>query len=476
MPEKALRTRRGTTGGRMRRRLALLIAVCVTATLCAALPAEAKPKPPGVITVVGTARPEKDVRNINRAIRQAGKNHKTVRLVGHFDVGDLCVACIRITKPVTIVGTGDPTVPNPNEATTTIIEGGRQGLAIVPFLVFKPGDGEVNVSRLWFRNMTEGQLWLQGTSEGSKVRFSYNRFTELRPAFTPSLSFPMAGGWSIEKKDDDDGEDPDVEPGDLDDVSPEGEWQIDHNYADVIRHPFFGDQDCIATAHWSFSKVTITDNTLKCDQDVVELEGGINPDAEILIARNDIVQSAAPSPEGILYPPGGHPEAIKVITNLASSVRVIGNEIDSIGTHTDTAVCILFASPQGSPPPFGSNVVADNTCNMSGVTAGLLAGYTQAGAFYSPAGTMQNTLVIGNTFRGTAKFGIAFLDYAAPPGFGPEWGLVNDGNGNVFVGNHLSGLVAPVALQFGAATHDNLFVGDPGGPVVDLGTNNVVVP
>jgi hypothetical protein len=453
----------------------MMAVACLVAAVLPALPAQAQAEPNArggrdTITVVGTGHARKDVKNINKAIAKAGNNGKTVQLIGHFNMGDTCIACVRISNPVTIVGTGDPTVANPDEASTTIIEGGPNGLASVPFLVFEPGAGEVNISRLWFRNMLEGQLWLEGTSADTKVRFSYNRFTELRPSFTPSLSFPMAGGWSIEKMNTEQNE-----RGSIADVSPGGEWQVDHNYADVIRHPFFGDQDCVAMAHWSFSKVTITDNTLKCDQDVIEVEGGLNPNAQVLVARNQLEMSAAPSPEGIAYPPGGHPEGIKIMANLAASVQVVDNQVLANGTDSDKGVCILFASPQGQPPTFGSNLLAGNTCTMDNMTAGLLAGYTQGGAFY-PAGTLQNTLVVNNTFTGTAKFGIAFLDYQPPPGLGPEWGLTNDGNGNIFANNDLSGVVAPVALQFGPATHDNLFVGDPGGPVVDDGTNNVVIP
>jgi hypothetical protein len=88
---------------------------------------------------------------------------------------------------------------------------------------------------------------------------------------------------------------------------------------------------------------------------------------------------------------------------------------------------------------------------------------------------MQNTVVVRNTFKGTAKYGIAFLDYKPPLHSPPIFGLTNNGNHNIFIRNDLSKLKAPVGLYFGPATHDNLYFGKVPGRLIDKGTNNQVV-
>jgi hypothetical protein len=440
------------------------------AGLIAAVPATAAAAAtaaPGVIQVVGTGDPSKDVPDINNALATAGSTHQTVQLVGHFNVGDSCRGCVKINHAVTIVGTGDPSVAHPPRGSTTIIEGGPHGGATVPFFIFKPGAGTVSISKLWFDHASLGEVWFLGTIAQSRIVLSNNRFTDVRPVTKPiGFMFPVAGGWRVTGKN--------IirnEEGTLSKTPPSGQLVINHNYFDNVRHPFFGDDDCIALAHWALSQVTITDNTIKCDSDVIEVEGGINTSARILVANNDVTMSSAPSPEGILYPPGGHPEAIKIMSNLAQSIHVLGNQVHAFGNNK--GVCILFASPLHHAPAFGSDVVADNTCRMAGMTAGILAGYNTGGPFY-PRGVMQDTVVAHNTFQGIAKYGIAFLDYKPPLGARPIFGLTNDGNHNVFAGNDLSHLVTPVGLYFGPATYDNLYIGKVPGRVVNKGTHNVV--
>jgi hypothetical protein len=440
---------------------AALIAT-VPATVAAATTAQ------DVIRVVGTGNPSKDVPDINAALATAGSTHQTVQLVGHFNVGDSCRICIKIRHPVTIVGTGDPSVAHPNPFAVTIIKGGARGGARVPFFIWKPGAGTVSISKLWFDNASLGEVWFLGTTSKSRVVLTNNRFTNVRPVTKPiELTFPVAGGWKVTG-----GNIIRNEVGELAKVPPAGQLIIDHNYFNSNPRPFFGDDDCIALAHWALSLAIVTNNTLSCRSDVIELEGGINPSAQILVADNDITSDAAPSPEGILYPPGGHPEAIKIMSNLARRIDVLRNQVLQFGNNK--GVCILFAAPLHHPPRPGSNIVADNTCTMHGMTAGLLTGYNTGGPFY-PRGTMQDTIVVRNTFKGSAKYGIAFLDYKPPRGLPPLFGLTNNGNHNLFIRNDLSGLRTPVGLYFGPATYDNLYFGKVPGRLVDKGTHNKVV-
>jgi hypothetical protein len=454
----------------VRRRPARIAAFVAAAGLIAAVSATvtaAAATAPSVIRVVGTGNPSKDVPNINNALAAAGSS-TTVQLVGHFNVGDSCRICIKINHPVTIVGTGDPSVAHPNPFSVTIIEGGARGGATVPFWIFKPGAGTVSISKLWFDHASLGEVWFDGTTAQSRIVLSNNRFTDVRPVTKPvEFTFPIAGGWKVTGRN--------IirnEEGELFPVPPAGQLVVDHNYFNSNPRPFFGDDDCIAMAHWAMSQVTITNNTLSCRSDVIEIEGGVNESAQVLVADNDITEDSAPSPEGILYPPGGHPEAIKIMANLARRIYVLRNQVLQFGNNK--GVCILFAAPLHHPPTPGSDIVADNTCTMHGMTAGLLAGYNTGGPFY-PRGTMQNTVIVGNTFKGSAKYGIAFLDYKPPLGSPPVFGLTNNGNHNIFIRNNLSKLKTPVGLYFGPATYDNVYFGKVPGRLVDKGTNNVVV-
>lgn len=467
MQARPCTSRRAAVRGRLRR-----IAVFVAAAgLVAAVPATvaaAATAAPGVIKVVGTGNPSKDVTAINNAIATAGSTHQTVQLVGHFNVGDSCRTCIKINHPVTIVGTGDPSVAHPNPFEVTIIKGGARGGARVPFFIFKPGAGTVSISKLWFFNASMGEVWFLGTTSQSRVVLINNRFTNVRPVTKPiEFTFPVAGGWKVTGRNA-----LRNEVGTLAKTPPAGQLVVDHNYFNSNPRVFFGDDDCVALAHWALSLVVITNNTIACRSDVIEVEGGINPKARILVADNKVTMDSAPSPEGILYPPGGHPEAIKIMSNLARRILVLRNQVHAFGNSK--GVCILFAAPLHHPPTRGSNILADNTCTMRGMTAGLLTGYNTGGPFY-PRGTMQNTLVIRNTFKGSAKYGIAFLNYKPPRGLPPLFGLTNNGNHNLFIRNDLSGLHTPVGLYFGPATHDNLYFGKVPGRLVDKGTNNKVI-
>ena len=72
------------------------------------------------ISVTATGRPEQDQANLQKAIEKGQTQGRTVQLTGQFDLG-LCVYCLRITAPVTIVGQADPTGPNPDPAALTVI-------------------------------------------------------------------------------------------------------------------------------------------------------------------------------------------------------------------------------------------------------------------------------------------------------------------------------------------------------------------
>lgn len=123
-----------------------------------------------------------------------------------------------------------------------------------------------------------------------------------------------------------------------------------------------------------------------------------------------------------------------------------------------------------------STLISGNRCTMSGVFAGLLGGFAGNGSAF-PQGSLDDAVVTNNTFTGTADFGITMMDFDFP--LLPANNLVNKAHGNVFRGNDMSGFTpinGGASLYFGPSTHDNVFVGNPNGPVVDLGTHNAIVP
>jgi hypothetical protein len=109
---------------------------------------------------------------------------------------------------------------------------------------------------------------------------------------------------------------------------------------------------------------------------------------------------------------------------------------------------------------------------MSGQFAAVLAGWAGFPAFFPPF-YLQNSTVRNNLFDGWAQHGVAFSDFLFDPSSSQdEWNL---GNGNLFEGNSFRGLRTDgVALFFGTSTRNNLFIGDPNGVVIDLGTDNQV--
>jgi len=109
---------------------------------------------------------------------------------------------------------------------------------------------------------------------------------------------------------------------------------------------------------------------------------------------------------------------------------------------------------------------------MSGQFAAVLAGWAGFPAFFPPF-YLQNSTVRNNLFDGWAQHGVAFSDFLFDPSSSQdEWNL---GNGNLFEGNSFRGLRTDgVVLFFGTSTRNNLFIGDPNGVVIDLGTDNQV--
>lgn len=411
-----------------------------------------------MITVVGSGRPRLDVANLNQGIQQGEQTGKTVQLVGHFNVGDTCNFCVKIEGPVTIVGTGDPTVAAPRPSEVTIIEGGTLGLATSIFTVLLPQNarpGAVNVSRLWFDKGHADQITVRSTNTNTTLRFSYLRATNVTPIAHRLDAIILASS---------------VGRG----VSVRGQIQIDHNYFDIPHPPVlrFVDENPVAIAFDDFSKITIVDNTF-ISRGEAEIEFSRNPDATVLYARNYLVMNAPPSPVARFLAGGlpGYPAAIKIAASPARQIQVLDNYVLAYGSNL--GVCMLVTSPQTPEGNLTQTLIKGNTCDLVG------SGMAIAGGFPFPGGSLQNAIVVDNTFRGSARWGIGFVDFIARPGIPRAFTLKNEGHDNVFSNNDMSKLITTTAaLQFGPSTHDNLFVGNISrfnGKVVNRGKHNTII-
>jgi hypothetical protein len=217
--------------------------------------------------------------------------------------------------------------------------------------------------------------------------------------------------------------------------------------------------------------VEVSRNFVATRGEGIEFESCGGPGSVYVVERNTVVVDAAPSPYGFLVRAGGlqraggHPAAIKMAGVSADSFEILKNDITMSGSPA--GVCIMANTTN----PDSTNKIAKNTCEMDGQFAGLLGGFVAVPGLF-PAASLSGTQVRKNVFLGDAELGIALIDLDL---LGlPLLSLINDGHDNVFRKNDLSQLEAATAnVFFGVSTFDNLFMGDPGGPVVDLGVGNV---
>ncbi|MCG6860973.1 MAG: sulfatase-like hydrolase/transferase [Chromatiaceae bacterium] len=407
------------------------------------------------ITVQGEDDPQKDPQAVQAAVNlgvQRGGEKGRVVMKGHFDFSD-CPGCIEIHGPVMIEGTGDPSgEARPDPRRVTVINSDTRS----PFVIKddSSGEGTIHIERLWFASAKP--IALQVSQLNSTLLLTQNRFTgitgqaKLRFAVGGAALGPAAGNLK-------------------------GRFHAYENHIDTrgVRFPE-GDDNGFAFAQCDFDHVDIRNNRIYTRGEGVEIEGCNNPDAVIEIVGNELITDATVSNLAPLTTPtvldgiGGHPAVLKVIGSKAKHVLIADNQVRLRGWPT--AICIM----PGLTNEEGTMSIEGNYCNMSGQFAAVLAGWAGFPAFFPPF-YLQNSTVRNNVFEGWAQHGVAFSDFLFDPSSSQdEWNL---GNGNLFKGNSFRGLRTDgVALFFGASTQTNVFIGDPNGVVVDLGTNNQVIP
>jgi hypothetical protein len=409
------------------------------------------------IEVRATGVPFRDQRNIQRGIDAGQDTGRCVRLIGQFHVG-FCVLCLKITGPVTLMGVGDPSGPSPDPRRVTVVRAtGGLGLLTIDEPPDAPA-GLVRVSNIWWRGSSVIGIAMENFYRGT-LQLDHNRVTDIRERLR--FRFAIGGSTAILPTS----------------QALEGNFIATDNYLDTTTNPFIrGDDNGIAFQDAFFDNIEITRNTVITNGESLEIEGGagssytISDNVISSTRRFDSVFANVVQTVGFPRLHGGHPAAIK-LAGLDVDHLAVERNVLTVGGGSSTMVCIMAYAAQGLTPTPGSTTrIAGNRCTMDGIFAGLLGGWAGELPFFPP-GPLDDAVVTGNTFVGSAAFGVTMMDFRIP--LAPANDLVNTSHGNVITGNDFSGFVpSEASLYLGPSTHDNTFVGNPHGPVVNLGTNN----
>lgn len=471
-------------------------------------PARESRRPASCATVhlFATGVPASDRENLRNAVARVQMDG-TIRMTGQFDLGNACVICVTIDKPLTLFGTGgDPSNPHANEEGLTSIMGGLASIRVVQ--ADENRGSMIAFRNLWFRRAVMAPFAVVRTLDRFKV--DRIRVSEIDPLFvlvqqfrfgvplapfdilaagtSPGISaedfraeldrqYPGAG--ALLRGDDDDEQFTRLE----------GDWFVTNSLIDQLRQgrvPFIaGDDNPVATAVCAFDRIFIVGNVIR-SRGEFEIEGCTGRHAEYVVTDNVIELDAADSWEGAVIgnslrgaAQAGHPAAMKIVGNEEARLLVTNNVVTVTGSPS--AVAVLA----GNRNPASFSRYKRNRFEMRGVNLPLLrprvaflGGYPAIPGFF-PESYLQNALITENEFVGAANYAMGFVDMRwlllPPPPIGPS--LVNEATGNRIIDNDFSGFTSREAtLVFGESTFENLFVGDPNGDIVDLGTDNLINP
>jgi hypothetical protein len=415
------------------------------------------------IKVHGTGVPAMDRRHIQEAITLGETSGQCVLLLGHFNVG-FCVLCLKITGPVTLTGEADPTGPSPKPSRLTVIRatGGLGSLAVNEPPTARAG--LVRVSDLWLRGSTLIGLSIVNFYRGTLL-IDHNRVTDVRER--GRFRFGIGGS-------------PDIFPGSN---VLAGNYIVRDNYVDTTGRPFLpGDDNGIALQGATFTTIDFSHNTVITKGESLEIEAStartVRIDGNTVVTRSRVNSKFALIVNTVGYPRlhGGHPAALKLAANDVADFSITNNDI-TVGGGSNTSICIMqyMIAPNLSVHRHRTTLISGNHCTMTRIFAGLLAGWAGELPFFAQ-GSLDNAVINRNTFSGTADFGITMMDFTVPAA--PANNLVNTSNGDAFTNNDLSAFTSikgGADLYFGPSTHDNTFIGELNGPVVNLGKHNVII-
>jgi hypothetical protein len=451
--------------------------------------------------VNGTGIPKVDRADLKAALARVAVNG-TITLKGHFNLGAGCVLCLKVHQPVTIQGVGNPAVTSPSETTVTIVQGG-----LAPFAVLQDVRGAaIRFRNIWFRGQVLIAVAALRTLD--RLEFTGDRVTNVSPLFlaveqfrfafgAATLPFPSSGTLDSARVKNTPqiashitalkkagvpgaptlaelearypGIGPLFNPSDL---LLKGSLALRGNYVDFLTAPGttpfrFGDDNAIGIADCEFGSISIEHNYF-ATRGETEIEGcqqGLHPgQAHYTITDNTIQTDSPPSFEGLLVPQGGHPAAIKVIGD-GGSATVMGNSVSVWGAPEGVAVLA------GNTNPSAFSAYENNYFQASGQRTLFMGGFAATPGFFPPS-SLQDALIRDNTFTGTIREGIAFVNLPgilSPP-------LINRANRVTIEDNNFAGLTSRRAtVVFGPGTFDNTFIGNPNGPIINKGTGNTIV-
>jgi len=415
------------------------------------------------VRVQATGIPVQDRSDLQLAVDTAQAEHGCALLIGHFNLGK-CLLCVRITAPVTVSGLVDPN-QDPNSSNNTVVSTtGGEG----SFLVNEPSTapaGTIEFTDIWISRVTTFGFLMANVYNGN-VKFLDNRVTNIRGGV-----FRVGIGGS--------GEIPIVAPLQR---SMTGQFIAEGNYINTLAVPFptGGDDNGIAFQGTRFTTMNFLNNTVITRGESLEIEKSVGQTYRII--GNTVVsryRRNSPFAEAVVtvgYPRlhGGHPAALKLAGNDVANFYILDNNITA-GGGSNTLICIMQFMSETSIHRHRFNVISGNHCTTKGIFADLLGGWSGERPYF-PQGTLDDAVVTDNTFSGTADFGITMMDFRVPAA--PSNNLVNTSHGDLLACNNLSDFTAikgGANLYFGPSTYDNTFIGNPHGPVVNLGTNNRVI-
>ena len=422
----------------------------------------------GVFTVTGESNPATDPQRVQQAVTDAVlAGNGTVQLIGAFDFGD-CSLCVVIPGPVTISGTGDPSVSEISSSPTTVIT--TTGSA--PMAVLDTGGpfGNITIERIWFKGaQTLAVLMLQvrGT-----FNFVHNRVSDVAPGNEFRFAVAGAAYGPVAPADSAAITAAFTRLGTQDGPRLTGGVIFDSNYIDNNLPMQSGDDNGFAFAQCHLSRIQITNNVIRAGE-AVEIEGCRGPGAVYIVARNRIVQTDVRSNLAILTNTpgfvrhGGHPAAIKPLDSEAALVVVRDNQVDMRKAHR-TAVCILT----GNSNDESTTLIENNTCVMGGQFAAILGGWAGTPNFFGPS-YMQNASIRNNRFVGRAHVGLGLMNFTYLKN--ADMTLINKGHDNVFYNNDVRAFrTSKAAIYLSALTRDNIVIDDLRGRVVNRGIQNSI--
>ena len=419
------------------------------------------------VEVFASGIPRLDRPNLQHGIDIAQAEHGCALLIGHFALG-ICVVCVRVTQPVTISGEVDPN-QNPKNPRITVIStsGGVGSIFLNESSTARPGT--IEFRDLWVKQ-TRNFGFLIANVYNATVKYFQNRVTDIRGAH-----FRVGIGGS--------GEIPIVLPRPR---STTGKLIVTDNYINTTAVPFplpFGDDNGFAVQGTHFRTIDVAHNTVSTFGESIEIEKSVGSNYRIadntVVTKSRIDSPLARAVTTVGYPRlhGGHPAELKLSGNDVANFSILNNHL-AVGGGSNTLICIMqyMSNPETSVHRQRSTRISGNTCVMKRIFAGLLGGWSGENPYF-PQGTLDNAVVTNNTFSGTADFGITMMDFKIHAV--PKNDLINTSNHDVFTHNNLSGFTAikgGASLYFGPATHNNTFIGNPHGPVVNLGKHNRIIP